>query len=186
MYSDRLWHRIWAEAMIRSPVSCQTWNSWTAKMPSMFSWKISQSLTESKRSKYWSPVANLKTLYNRKLPFQYLNAISWSYKNFCQSSPQPSIRSILIFFSLQPGKLSVARWVGTFLLACHSTLSTTHSPILGRYLQVAFSSGRRPQCELAQFEEGWGQIRLAKAIRTSSSARPWSSWDLESKNNPLR
>lgn len=39
MYSDKFLHLIWAEAIIRSPANCHTWNSCTAKTPSTFSSK---------------------------------------------------------------------------------------------------------------------------------------------------
>ena len=35
MYSEMLRHRTWADAIIRSPVSCQTWKSCTSKIPSI-------------------------------------------------------------------------------------------------------------------------------------------------------
>lgn len=37
IYSERLWQLMWADAIILSPVNCQTWNSWTARIPSTLS-----------------------------------------------------------------------------------------------------------------------------------------------------
>lgn len=55
MYSDKLRHRMWADAMIRSPANCHTWNSWTANTPSTFSTKrfCMASTWNGRRSFFW-------------------------------------------------------------------------------------------------------------------------------------
>lgn len=73
MYSDRFRHRMCADAMIRSPANCQTWNSCTAKTPSTFSSKrfwIASTFTMTKKN---TNQVNSKRAWNKVKIKNYLN-----------------------------------------------------------------------------------------------------------------